>query len=230
METLMAHTETEHEVMAALGHGNRDMEAALSAILWSLGIRPKRDGYRYLMAAVPLLAKDITQSLMKELYPAVAEACGAASVSAVDQSIGRAIREAWKQGDKQAWRRIIPADESGELTRPKNKDFMRRLAVLLYHMPGKIMEEIEMELNENNRLKQLLRETRQEAREDGIRQGKILATTAALRRLVQKMGMTPQEAMSLLEIPKKERRTYARILANRERQRQERAENNRSPY
>ena len=132
----------------------------------------------------------------------------------------RAIREAWKRSDKQAWRRIIPADESGELTRPKNKDFMRRLAVLLYHMPGKIMEEIEMEmeLNENNKLEQLLRETRQEAREDGIRQGKIVATTAALRRLVQKMGMTPQEAMILLEIPKKERKTYAKIFANREKQ------------
>lgn len=227
MET--AYEEMERMEDVSEQHGETGKAAVLSAILWSLGIRPKRDGYRYLMAAVPLLAKDITQSLMKELYPAVAEACGAASVSAVDQSIGRAIREAWEEREEQVWKRIFPAG-SGTLTRPKNKDFMRRLAVLLYHMPGKIMEEIEMELNENNKLEQLLRETRQEAREDGIRQGKILATTAALRRLVQKMGMTPQEAMSLLEIPKKERRTYARILANRARQRQERAENNRSPY
>ena len=217
METLMAHTETEHEVMAALGQGNRDMEAVLAAILWSLGIRPKRDGYRYLMAAVPLLAEDITRSLMKELYPAVAEACGAVSVSAVDQSIGRAIREAWEEREEQAWKRIFPA-RSGTMTRPKNKDFMRRLAVVLCHMPGKIMEEIEMDLNKSNSLEELLRETRQEAREDGIRQGKIVATTAALKMIMKNMKISPQEAMILLEIPRKERKTYEKILANRERQ------------
>lgn len=217
METLMAHTETEYEGISALGRGNRDMEAVLSAILWSLGIRPKRDGYRYLMAAVPLLARDITQSLMKELYPAVAEACGAVSVSAVDQSIGRAIREAWEEREELAWKRIFPA-RSGTLIRPKNKDFMRRLAVLLCHMPGKIMEEIEMELNKSNGLEALLRETRREAREDGIRQGKIVATTAALKMILKNMKLSPEEAMSLLEIPKRERRTYERILANRERQ------------
>ena len=75
-----------------------------------------------------------------------------------------------------------------------------------------------MDLNKSNSLEELLRETRQEAREDGIRQGKIVATTAALKMIMKNMKISPQEAMILLEIPRKERKTYEKILANRERQ------------
>ena len=75
-----------------------------------------------------------------------------------------------------------------------------------------------MDSNKSNGLEELLRETRQEAREDGIRQGKIVATTAALKMIMKNMKISTQEAMILLEIPRKERKTYEKILANRERQ------------
>lgn len=69
---------------------------------------------------------------------------------------------------------------------------------------------------------QLIREARQE----GIRQGKISATAAALQKIVKGMAITLEEAMILLEIPRKERKTYIKIFANKERQAQERAEKN----
>lgn len=59
----------------------------------------------------------------------------------------------------------------------------------------------------------------QEARLEGIRQGKISATTAALQKIIKGTGITLDEAMILLETPKKERKTYIKIFANKERQR-----------
>ena len=75
-----------------------------------------------------------------------------------------------------------------------------------------------MDSNKSNGLEELLRETRQEAREDGIRQGKIVATTAALKMIMKNMKISPAEAMIFLEIPRKERKTYEKIFASRERQ------------
>lgn len=69
---------------------------------------------------------------------------------------------------------------------------------------------------------QLIREARQE----GIRQGKISSTTAALQKIVKGMAITLEEAMILLEIPRKERKTYIKIFANKERQARERADQN----
>jgi len=57
-----------------------------------------------------------------------------------------------------------------------------------------------------------------EARQEGIRQGKILATAKILATLTRKLNIPVQEAMILLEIPKKERKTYIRIFQGKSRE------------
>ncbi len=68
-----------------------------------------------------------------------------------------------------------------------------------------------MENTSTNPLPQQLRDARQE----GIRHGKILATTKNLSMLTRNLHIPIQEAMILLEIPKKERKTYEKILTSR---------------
>ena len=64
---------------------------------------------------------------------------------------------------------------------------------------------------QNSPLPQQLRDARQE----GIRQGKILATTKNLSMFAKSLKISIQEAMALLEIPRKERKTYVRIIVNK---------------
>lgn len=61
-----------------------------------------------------------------------------------------------------------------------------------------------------------------DARAEGMRQGKIVATSAALHMLVKNLKLTPQEAVVLLEINRKERKTYLKILATEAKRREER--------
>ncbi len=69
-----------------------------------------------------------------------------------------------------------------------------------------------MENTTANSLPQQLRDARQE----GIRHGKILATTKNLSMLTRNLKISLQEAMALLEIPRKERKTYMKILKSKE--------------
>lgn len=75
---------------------------------------------------------------------------------------------------------------------------------------------------QNTPLSQQLRDARQE----GIRQGKILATTKNLSMLAKSLKISIQEAMALLEIPRKERKTYMRIIVNKGVQKQTSSEKN----
>lgn len=75
----------------------------------------------------------------------------------------------------------------------------------------KIERKFKMENLKTNPLPQQLREARQE----GIRQGKILATTKNLSMIMKNLHISIQDAMVLLEIPRKERKTYERILSSR---------------
>lgn len=57
-----------------------------------------------------------------------------------------------------------------------------------------------------------------DARQEGIRHGKILATTKNLAMIMKNLHIPIQEALILLEIPKKERKTYEKIFASRAKQ------------
>lgn len=52
------------------------------------------------------------------------------------------------------------------------------------------------------------------ARKLGFQQGRITAIVFCLRMLIRKQGLSAQEAMALLDLPHKERKTYIKILQN----------------
>ena len=107
-----------------------ESHGSLSNTLLALGIPPKRNGYRHLREAVPLMAANPMQSVTKELYPAVAKLCHCDS-SSVERSIRTAISSAWEHRDDRVWRLYFPPDASGSIPRPTNATFISRLADIL---------------------------------------------------------------------------------------------------
>lgn len=86
-----------------------------------------RDGYRQLCVGIPLFYADPQQNLSKELYPAIAQACGCKTVKCVEHSIRKAIMDAWNRREPGAWGKYFhDADRA-----PSNKVFIARMAELL---------------------------------------------------------------------------------------------------
>ena len=80
-------------------------------------------GYRCLCVALPLFARDISQSMCCELYPAVAKELEYMDWRAVEFAIRRAIRAAWKQREPEVWEEFFP----GICRPPANKKFIATL-------------------------------------------------------------------------------------------------------
>lgn len=89
------------------------------------------DGYRQLCAAIPMFAKDPSQFITKEIYPAVAKQCGCKSAECVEHSIRKAIHSAWEKGDVAMWRKYFTPGVRGRVSCPSNKEFICRLSELL---------------------------------------------------------------------------------------------------
>lgn len=99
----------------------------VSNVLLHLGIATKLRGYGYLREAILLMAQDASQSVTKELYPAVAARCRANSEQ-VERSIRSAIHSAWKRRNDSVWQLYFVSDDTGLIPRPTNASFVRRLA------------------------------------------------------------------------------------------------------
>lgn len=104
-----------------------DPRTYVSNLLLSLGIPTKRDGYRYLREAIPLMAKNPMQSITKELYPAVAVLCRCEGGN-VERSIRSAITAAWEHRDDRIWQLYFRPGADGVIPRPTNSAFISRLA------------------------------------------------------------------------------------------------------
>jgi len=101
-----------------------DRRAYVSALLIHFGICVKHDGYSYLLEAIVRMADNPLQGVTKELYPAVAAACGS-SGKLVERSIRSALDAAWKhREDYPLWRHYFPPSAN----RPTNSVFITRLA------------------------------------------------------------------------------------------------------
>ena len=96
-----------------------------------LNIPTHRDGYRHLLVAIPLFAKNPQQFMTKELYPQVAKLCGCRDGRAVEHSIRKAIHAAWEHRDNTIWRKFFIPGPRGSIPCPSNKEFICRLAELL---------------------------------------------------------------------------------------------------
>lgn len=122
-----------------------DPQVSVSNLLLVLGIGSNRKGYHYLRAAIPLYAKDPSQSMTKELYPDVAKICQS-DAKRVERSMRDAIEKAWENRDDQIWKLYFASGSSGEVQKPTNSVFISRLADCLFR-------ERESEDNNGNTLK-----------------------------------------------------------------------------
>lgn len=108
-----------------------DPHAVVAHHLHLLNIPTHRDGYRQLLAAIPLFAQNPQQFMTKELYPAVARICGCRDGRSVEHSMRKAIQSAWKHRDNAVWRKYFLPGPRGSIPCPSNKAFISRLAELL---------------------------------------------------------------------------------------------------
>lgn len=104
-----------------------DHRSHVSNLILALGVPTKLNGYGYLREAILLMAKDPSQPVTKELYPAVAKICRC-EPEHVERSIRSAIKTAWLHRDEQLWRMYFQPDSTGLIRRPTNAAFISRLA------------------------------------------------------------------------------------------------------
>lgn len=92
-------------------------------ILQSLSIPETSQGYRHLLAALPLLAVQSEQFLGKILYTEIARR-NKVSYESVEKAIRDAIRAGWEKGNRNTWLQYFP----GQSRYPQNKLFLTRIA------------------------------------------------------------------------------------------------------
>lgn len=112
--------------LAWTGQGFPDTGNALE-LLRQLSIPGNRQGFQYLLLAIPMLTGQRDQRLSKELYTRIALNCST-TASAVEKGIRDAIRAGWALGNRAVWQQYFP----GCTQCPKNKEFLFRIADLLY--------------------------------------------------------------------------------------------------
>lgn len=97
-------------------------------ILLELGISPHHLGFKMLNTAIPLYAKNNTQSATKELYPELAKQFGYEShcnkASVVERPIRYSISESWNKRNPAIWERYFKEEKKA----PSNMVFISVLA------------------------------------------------------------------------------------------------------
>ena len=111
----------------------------VSNLLLSLSIPPRLSGYAQVREAILIKARHPKYAITKELYPAVANACGCDRDS-VERCIRTAIHSAWKHRDDRVWQLYFQPGPDGTIPRPTNGAFISRLADSL-HLSQSIPEQ-----------------------------------------------------------------------------------------
>lgn len=111
----------------ALGEEKTDLQTQTSRYLQLMHFATGREGYYQLCVGIPMFFRDPHQSLSKELYPAIARACGAKSGDAVERAIRTAIEDAWAHKSPEVWQEYFP----NCYRCPSNKVLIARIAELL---------------------------------------------------------------------------------------------------
>ena len=105
-------------------------ELSLPSILLQLGIKPKLDGYRQLLIAIPRYLEDPRQNLTKELYDFVGHATDKTAMAA-ERSMRHAIQSAWSRADMSVWRQYFPAAPDGTVPKPTVGSFIAHIAAAM---------------------------------------------------------------------------------------------------
>lgn len=109
-------------------HGAASQEMRLLSSLNIIGNR----ALRTMETALKLYLANPSQSVTKELYPAVARQLGT-SPQAVEKAIRIAINKAWLNRNEATWRVFFSANQSGQIPKPTNLGFLN---ILTAHLRG----------------------------------------------------------------------------------------------
>lgn len=101
-----------------------DIRERTAIILHTLGFSARQNGTKCLPVAFSLYARNPSQALTKELYPAVGKLCDPmATGKKVEKDIRYAIKTAWEIRDPEVWQAYFPQNK-----RPSNGEFLWEIA------------------------------------------------------------------------------------------------------
>ena len=103
------------------------VETEVRKILAILGFKMNSVGCRITEIAICKYIENPYQSMMSELYPAVAAQCNG-TVTQVEKAIRTGIEVALKEHDDRIWRMYFPAGKNGKVHKPTNAEFLARIA------------------------------------------------------------------------------------------------------
>ena len=106
--------------------------AAVSELLLRLGFQTHRDGYKQLLIAIPMFARDSRQPVNKVIYTAIAEDLGLSGPKLVERSIRAVIEDYWSCADAALWTYLFPPESLRGRIAPTNKQFIARVTEYLY--------------------------------------------------------------------------------------------------
>lgn len=107
------------------------LQATTRRMLHELGFGSHRLGYKQLLILIPGYALDPSQSLTKELYPAVAKQFGYISWKPVEHAVRGAILDAWERRDPAIWNAYF----RGARKPPTSFQFIATIAELVKNAP-----------------------------------------------------------------------------------------------
>ncbi len=119
---LYALVKTIHAMEAELPVLRRNPRKMIIELMEFMTMRTSIHSYGYLLAAIEILFQNPRQAITKELYPAVAKACGGTTES-VERAIRTAIENSWAQRDPTIWGPMFPT----HIDRPSNSVFLHRM-------------------------------------------------------------------------------------------------------
>lgn len=108
----------------------RELRQRISDALIALHIPANLCGFSYLLEAIASVYQNPNQALTKELYPSLAAKFQNSSNN-VERDIRTVIQAGWANRDSQSWQICFPPRADGQIPRPTNAQFIRRLVMLL---------------------------------------------------------------------------------------------------
>ncbi len=104
-----------------------DLSEYIRNTLASLGIDLSGSGYRFMEKAVELYMAEPGQSVVRQLYPAVANACSGTATQ-VEKSIRWQISGASTRCNQYVWRAYFPSSDAKKIRKPSNLEFIKMIA------------------------------------------------------------------------------------------------------
>lgn len=108
-----------------------DLRGVTIVALMEIGVPTKSSGFEYVKRAILMLHEDPMRALTKDIYLEIALRCKLNTEEQVDQAIRDAIRIAWENGSKTAWRWYFSYDGHAPRRKPSNGEFISRISYIL---------------------------------------------------------------------------------------------------